>query len=321
MMFKSFMKWMILMTIMITLSSNNWFIFWLMMEMNLLMFIPLMNSKKKNNSNCMISYFIVQSFSSTLFFLSNMCFFLINIYFFKLGIMISIMIKLAVIPFHFWLTNLSEMMNYYSLFIILTFQKFIPLFILVSINMKILIIFAMISSFFGSLFTFNLKSLKKILIFSSISHQGWLMTLLTMKSNFWFTYMIIYSILIFKIMTIFEKNNFNYINSLFKNKLSMSEKINISSLMLSLGGMPPFLGFLMKFISILIIIKISIIIMSILILSSMINIYIYMRMMNINFFLNNIFFNKAITFKNKFKNMFLNLNLFFSMFIMNMILL
>nr|QFQ33831.1 NADH dehydrogenase subunit 2 [Amblyomma geoemydae] len=318
MFFNNFMKWMIILTIIITFSSDNWFIYWLMMEMNLMLFIPLMNSKKKNSSNWMVAYFVEQSFSSTLFFMMSISFNMFNLLFFEFMIMISILIKLAMIPFHFWLTSLSELINYNTLFLILTLQKFIPLFILVMNFTEKMIFFAMISSIFGSLLLFNLKSFKKILIFSSISHQGWMISLIAMNSNFWFTYMMIYSLLIFKILSILKKNNIELKNNFFKKKIPMSEKISMTTLILSLGGMPPFIGFIMKFLSILIIINNSIFVVMILILSSIINIFIYLRMMNTNLFINSIYFSKKLFFNYNQKSVLFNMYWFISIFILNM---
>nr|YP_010534077.1 NADH dehydrogenase subunit 2 [Amblyomma sparsum]UXX50172.1 NADH dehydrogenase subunit 2 [Amblyomma nuttalli] len=314
-MFKNIMKWMLIMTIMITFSSNSWFIFWLMMELNLLMFIPILNFKKKINANCMITYFVIQSFSSALFLISMLNFNIFNEIFFEFLIMISMMIKLAMIPFHFWLTNLSEMIDFDSLFLILSIQKLIPLFIMTFINLKIMVIFAMMSAIFGSLFVFNLKMTKKILIFSSISHQGWMITLILFKSNFWLIYMLIYSFLIMKISFFLKKGKYQIFSDFYKIKKPLNEKILFCSLMLSLGGMPPFLGFIMKLISIIILKSSPLII--ILIISSMLNIFIYLRMMNSFLFLNstilkNFFFNNYL-----YKHLFININMLISIFIIN----
>nr|BCW91233.1 NADH dehydrogenase subunit 2 [Amblyomma sp.]BCW91246.1 NADH dehydrogenase subunit 2 [Amblyomma sp.]BCW91259.1 NADH dehydrogenase subunit 2 [Amblyomma sp.]BCW91272.1 NADH dehydrogenase subunit 2 [Amblyomma sp.]BCW91285.1 NADH dehydrogenase subunit 2 [Amblyomma sp.] len=319
MFFKNFLKWIIIITIIITISSNSWFMYWLMMELNLLAFIPIMNSKKKNNSNCMITYFIIQTFSSTVFLISILNMNILDFYFFNLSLMISLMIKLAIIPFHFWLTHLSEMIDFKSLFLILTVQKFIPLFILSLFLMKIIIIFAMISSIFGSIFVINLKSLKKILIFSSISHQGWMISLILVKSNFWISYLIIYSFLIFKITYLFNKNKFYTTNNLFFNKKMFFEKISTLMLMLSLGGMPPFMGFIAKMISIIIIMNNNNIIILILIISSIINIFIYLRMMNPHLFINLINFKNYFKNALKYKNLIMNINMMITIFVINLI--
>nr|YP_010534051.1 NADH dehydrogenase subunit 2 [Amblyomma gervaisi]UXX50146.1 NADH dehydrogenase subunit 2 [Amblyomma gervaisi] len=319
MLFKNFLMWMIMVTIFITISSNFFFIFWMMMEINLLMFIPVMNFMKTNNSNCMISYFVIQSFSSTLFLISITYHFMYNINIFELLIMISLMIKLGMIPFHFWITNLSEMFNYLLLLLILTIQKIIPLFIMTFINNKLFIMFSMISSIFGTAFLYNLKSLKKILIFSSISHLGWMTTLILLKSTFWFSYMMIYSFLIMKITNIFKKYNLNLMNNFYMLNKNNFNKISTISLMLSLGGMPPFLGFIMKFISILIILNKNSLIMMILIISSMMNIFIYIRMIYPYLFYNTMSINVYLFLKLNLKGLILNLNLMISVFFLNLL--
>nr|YP_011017328.1 NADH dehydrogenase subunit 2 [Amblyomma naponense]WQF68991.1 NADH dehydrogenase subunit 2 [Amblyomma naponense] len=323
MLFKNTMKWFIMMTIIITISSKSWFIYWLMMEMNLLMFIPIMNTNKKNNSNSMITYFVIQSFSSTLFFFSAMnSSIFYQTYIFNYFMMISIMIKLAMIPFHFWLSSMSEMIDYSSMFIILTLQKFIPLYILTNLNSKMLIIFASISALFGSMFAFNLKSFKKILIFSSISHQGWMTALIMIKSNFWISYLMMYSLLIYKISFFLEKSNYNLImNKFFMFHNNNKIKISLMSMMLSLGGMPPFFGFMIKLISVMILIKYSNLIIIILIISSMINIFFYIRIITPNLFLNIFKIKNILKYNQWSKNLILNMNIMITMFMLNLMLL
>nr|YP_011017380.1 NADH dehydrogenase subunit 2 [Amblyomma neumanni]WQF69043.1 NADH dehydrogenase subunit 2 [Amblyomma neumanni] len=314
MFFKQIMKWFILLTIIMAITSNSWFIYWLMMEMNLLIFIPIINSNKMSNSNLMVSYFIVQSFSSSIFFLGAMNFFVFQNILFKLLMMISIMIKLALIPFHFWLTSLSELIDYPSLFLILTAQKFIPLFILSKVSMNILFVIISVSTLMSSIFAINSKTIKKILIFSSISHQGWLIALILVKSNFWLTYMVIYSLLLYKITFLLKKFNMKQISNLFMMQKDSLSKISIIMMMMSLGGMPPFFGFIVKLISILIFIKNLNYIVIILISSSMINIFFYIRMITPSFFLNLLNFKNLMKIKFLMKNSFISLNIFLTIF-------
>nr|WEF74975.1 NADH dehydrogenase subunit 2 [Amblyomma mixtum] len=321
MFFKNVMKWLIVMTILISLSSDSWFVLWLMMEMNLLMFVPILNKKKNNNSNLMVSYFIIQSFSSTLFFFSSLNLLIFNMEIFKMIMNISMLIKLASIPFHYWLTSLSEMIDFNSLWIILTLQKFIPLTVLSKFNTEIIILFAALSSIISSILALNSKTVKKILIFSSISHQGWIISLILMKSNFWMTYMLIYSSLIFKISSNFEKMISFSMSSMFFVFKKYSEKISIISLMLSLGGMPPFLGFFIKLSSIIILINNFNFIIIILIMSSMINIYFYLRILTPLLFINNYNFKNHFKKNHYNKNFILNMNIIISIFLLNLMIL
>nr|UNO53793.1 NADH dehydrogenase subunit 2 [Haemaphysalis longicornis] len=278
MFFKNLMKWMIMLTIIISISSKSWFIFWLMMEMNMMMFIPILKENKMENCNSMITYFIIQSFSSIMFFMASsmtiMNFSMIN----ETLINIALMIKLAMIPFHSWLMLISETLEYNSFMIILTIQKLIPLFILSQMKSKITFFISILSVIMSVVMIFNLKLFKKILIFSSISHLSWMIIMMYSSSNFWMSYMTIYFIMIFSIIKILKKNNINSLDNMMNVKLLNNDKISMIMLLMSLGGMPPFMGFVIKFVAITIIIKYSIITMIILILSSLVNIFIYIRM-------------------------------------------
>nr|YP_010324872.1 NADH dehydrogenase subunit 2 [Haemaphysalis sulcata]UNO53923.1 NADH dehydrogenase subunit 2 [Haemaphysalis sulcata] len=278
MFFKNLMKWLIMITIVISISSKNWFIFWIMMEMNMMMFIPILKQNKLQNCNSMITYFIVQSFSSIMFFMFSMMTITNFSVFNETLIVISLMIKLAMIPFHSWLILISETLDYNSLMIILSMQKVIPLFILSKMKTELSFIFSMISLIFSSIMIFNLKFLKKILIFSSISHMSWMIIIMNFMSNFWMTYMFIYFFMILMLTKFLLKSNVFLIYDLMKLKMTNSNKIGIIVSLLSLGGVPPFIGFVIKFLAINIIIKYSIISMMILITSSLLNIFIYIRM-------------------------------------------
>uniref|UniRef100_A0AAT9FFG5 NADH-ubiquinone oxidoreductase chain 2 n=1 Tax=Haemaphysalis megaspinosa TaxID=1155002 RepID=A0AAT9FFG5_9ACAR len=317
MFFKILMKWMIMITILISISSNHWFIYWIMMEMNMMMFIPIMKQNKLENCNSMITYFIVQSFSSILFFMSSSMISMNYSYFMEILINISILIKLAMIPFHFWLISISEMLDYNSLLIILTIQKIIPLFILFKMKTEISLFISILSLVLSSVMIFNFKMLKKILIFSSISHLSWMIILMTISSNFWISYMIIYFLMINSIVNFLKKNKITTISEMTSNKISINEKISIIISIMSLGGMPPFVGFMIKFIAIMLIIKYSIIVMMILIMSSLINIYIYIRMITPAL----LTFNKTefnFNFKKIEINSFFNFLIILTLFLMNL---
>nr|YP_010253930.1 NADH dehydrogenase subunit 2 [Rhipicephalus linnaei]QTZ18359.1 NADH dehydrogenase subunit 2 [Rhipicephalus linnaei]QTZ18372.1 NADH dehydrogenase subunit 2 [Rhipicephalus linnaei] len=280
------MLWIIIISILISMSSNSWFIFWLMMEINMMSFIPIMNEFKLKNYNSMIMYFIIQSFSSSLFFISSFQYSLFNTELFLSLINISILIKLGVIPFHFWLMLISESLNFNSLLILLTIQKIIPLLIIEKFLNKMMIPLFVLSSLMASILAMKYKLMKKILIFSSISHQGWILCLIAKKVNFWFSYLIMYSVIIYTIIINCKMVNFNSLNNLTSSKMSVKMKNTMIMSMMSLAGMPPFLGFFMKIVAILYLIKMNLIFITILIISSLINLFFYLRIMTPFFFIN-----------------------------------
>nr|YP_010324937.1 NADH dehydrogenase subunit 2 [Dermacentor steini]UNO54118.1 NADH dehydrogenase subunit 2 [Dermacentor steini] len=317
MFFKKTMLWVIMISILISISSNSWFIYWLTMEMNLMSFIPIMNSYKTKNCNSMAIYFIIQSFSSSLFFISSFQFSLNNSEFFLMIINVSLLIKLAIMPFHFWLTSISETLSFNTLFLILSLQKIIPLFILTKFFLKTLIILVVFSTFFSSLMALNLKLIKKMLIFSSISHQGWMMCLIFKKVNFWILYLVIYMWIIYSIINLCKKYNMFMLSSTMINKMNYNEKMSFISQFMSLAGMPPFLGFFMKIMSIFILMKLSSLFVMILIISSLINLFFYFKILTPFLF---IFSKSSKNNKISFSKTFLmNMNFMILIYFMNML--
>nr|AGH19706.1 NADH dehydrogenase subunit 2 [Rhipicephalus microplus] len=307
MFFKKLMIWIIIITVLISLSSNSWFIYWLMMEMNMMSFIPLMNNYKLKNLNAMITYFVVQAFSSSLFFISAFQYNMMQIEFFLFLINVSILIKLGMIPFHLWLISISEMLHFNSILILLTMQKIIPLLIAEKFMNNSLIPLFTMSTFFAAFLAMKHKLMKKILIFSSISHQGWILCLLVKKFNFWIAYLMLYFIIFFNIIKIFNKHSIIFFSDFMKKKMKTEIKIKMIMLMMSLGGMPPFLGFFMKIVSIYLLMSLNLIFIFMLILSSLLNLFFYMRMIIPLFFINLKFFTWNNIFLNK--NIYMNMNL------------
>nr|QLD97115.1 NADH dehydrogenase subunit 2 [Dermacentor rhinocerinus]QLD97128.1 NADH dehydrogenase subunit 2 [Dermacentor rhinocerinus] len=317
MFFKKTMIWVILVSILISTSSNSWFIFWLAMEINLMSFIPIMNNYKIKNCNSMITYFIMQSFSSSLFFIASFQFNLSNSSFMLSIINISLFIKLAIIPFHFWLISISESLNFNALFLLLSFQKIIPLFILSKFIMNQMISVILISTLFSSILALNIKLIKKLLIFSSIAHQGWMMMLILKKINFWFSYLLMYSVIIYSIIELCKNFKLYSMSKITINKMNLSNKINMITMLLSLGGMPPFLGFFMKMFAIYLLMHYNFLIIAILIISSLINLFFYLKILTPIFFLHfKNMKNTTLLFNNKF--LFNNINIMMLIMLINL---
>nr|AIZ58536.1 NADH dehydrogenase subunit 2 [Reticulinasus faini] len=295
--------WFLMMSMIMALSSSSMFFLWICLEINIMSFIPLMNLKNSMSMNSIMIYFIIQSVSSSLYIFISSIFYLnmISINILTVFIMISMLTKLGSAPFHFWFPQISEGMSFNSLSILLTLQKIIPLYILSIFNNKMMMIPIILSLLIGSMGGFNQTTVKKILTFSSISHMSWMMSLLLISNNFWMTYLMIYSLIVFLLTSIL---NFFKINSL----LTMYKKNNEINLLfiitlLTLGGMPPTIGFIMKWMSLKIISNQFFIISIPLIMSSLINLYFYLRLSYNSTMKNSYFYKWEKNYSNKLMSM------------------
>nr|QVV23852.1 NADH dehydrogenase subunit 2 [Hyalomma asiaticum] len=317
MFFKKTMLWVLMTSIIMAISSNMWFIYWLLMEINLMAFIPIMNNYKMKNYLSMIVYFVIQSFSSSLFFLSSFMFMLNETPLFLNILNIAILIKLSIIPFHYWILLMSESLDFFPLFILLTMQKIIPLLIIEKFMTNLSLYFTMFSTILSSIFMMKLKLVKKIMILSSISHLGWILSMIFFKINFWMTYLIIYMYIISSLIKTCQNYNFFTIKHMMTMKIHSKIKLSLLTNILSLGGMPPFLGFFIKAMSILILMKHTTAFIFILILSSLMNLFTYIRMLTPLFLLSNKTIKNSFFFFN-FKNFFFKINMIMLIFMLNM---
>lgn len=263
----------------ITISSSNWISIWIGLELNLFTIIPILNFKLSLYSNeSSIKYFIIQAFASILFLIiliNKSIFFLINNNFI---LIIPLLIKLRLIPFHLWLPSIIEGLNWLSCFIIFTWQKISPIIIISYLNLNKNIIFLISIIIINSLIGINQNSIRKILAISSINNSTWILIAILINENLWINYFFIYSILNFLIINLLNKYKINYINQIKFFNLNLFFKLNILILILSIIGLPPILGFLIKWILIKTIIYNKILlILIILIILTILNLYFYLK--------------------------------------------
>nr|AVE15639.1 NADH dehydrogenase subunit 2 [Popa spurca spurca] len=277
--------------VLISLCANSWMGAWMGLEINLLSFIPLLSSNKNMfSTESSLKYFLIQAIaSSTLLFLIILKTNIHEMFYFSKNstwnnlIMIPLLMKIACAPFHWWLPSVVEGLSWMNCFIILSIQKIAPLMLIsYMLTNNYFIQFMIISSaFIGAIGGLNQISLRKILSFSSINHIGWMLTAMIMGPNLWVMYFTIYTINITSIILMTAMTNLSYISQTF-NSLNNKKiiKFTLFIAMLSLGGLPPFLGFFPKWITIQFMAQnLMIFTSTILIMSSLLTLYYYMRMM------------------------------------------
>nr|UZA61300.1 NADH dehydrogenase subunit 2 [Rhynchothorax sp. JZ-2022] len=271
-------------TIVWGISSISWFSMWMSLEMNSMMFIPLMwlNSYQSQIESTM-KYFLMQSISSMLLIgLSismNLPLYLygVNMMFYML--FFTLLLKIGMFPFLFWYVEVINKCTFLSMLLIMTVQKLLPIvmmsYILYSMEYKILFILISFNALMGAVLGLNQTMIKKIMALSSVVHMSWLVMSIISGYSIFMSYFFIYSLIIFCLI--------NYIKwfsiSTFMSLLLMKDLL-FSMNILSLAGLPPFSGFIMKWVVIEKLMSMDMFMISvILILSSLISLYFYLRLM------------------------------------------
>nr|YP_010022234.1 NADH dehydrogenase subunit 2 [Neurigona zhejiangensis]QOL12424.1 NADH dehydrogenase subunit 2 [Neurigona zhejiangensis] len=246
----------VMMGTMMAVSANSWVNSWMGLEINLLAFIPLMNDTNNlKSTEASLKYFLTQALASSILLFSVIMYYMKMNYTFmmeenqsiKMIIMTSLLMKSGAAPFHFWFPEVMEGLSWINSLILMTCQKLAP-FMLLSyiISKSFSIMISIMTITIGSLGGLNQTSLRKIMAFSSINHLGWMLSALMINSNLWILYFIFYSMLSASIIMMFNTSKLFHFNQLFSNNNSIMMKLSTMINFLSLGGLPPFLGFFPK---------------------------------------------------------------------------
>nr|WCB99516.1 NADH dehydrogenase subunit 2 [Meteorus sp. 1 XHS-2023a] len=289
------------------ISVNSMISVWVNMEMNLMMFLLMMILNNVNIYDSSMKYFLMSSFSSSVFILViNLNYYFFN-NFFLLVMNLSMFMKLGVFPFYYWFIDLMTNLNWLSCLILSTWQKLIPLYILMNVFNKMLlylVIFmnGLLSVFYGM----NQVNMKKIMGYSSINHMSWMLMSLILSINMWFYYFILYTL--FNLLIMLMLNKLMILNLMdFYGFYDNYLKYYFMYLFMSLGGLPPFFGFSMKWYFIFeAMIKENVFIMMFLLFYSFVYLYYYIRVIYMTMIMNYDsvnFFNSVESYNNNNKNL------------------
>nr|YP_010164095.1 NADH dehydrogenase subunit 2 [Scopimera intermedia]QRK27410.1 NADH dehydrogenase subunit 2 [Scopimera intermedia] len=303
----------------ISISSPSLFGAWVGLELNMMSFIPLITIKMNSYySESALKYFLIQALSSALFISSSLLSFTFLLISFIL-IFLALLLKLGSAPFHFWFPQVMEGLNWPQVFILSTIQKLAPMILLsyLMINntlIKITLISSMASALFGALGGLNTMYLRKMIAFSSINHLSWMLIAISLSDIFWMFYFLIYSLILLSITSsLFSMQAFTLSSIAQLGTYSTFNSLLMSSTFLSLGGLPPFTGFIPKWFMIQIMMNMNLFVpLAILILSSLLTLYFYLRVVIMFIILSNPVMNFYLKYDSRSHNYSLPLKMFFN---------
>nr|ADU55303.1 NADH dehydrogenase subunit 2 [Dosidicus gigas] len=271
-----------------SLSSSHWLTMWMGLEINLMGFLPLMNIKGKTlEAEASMKYFIIQSMSSSILIISSVLMYNNTLSWysmftdstFSLMIILSLVLKLGGAPLHFWMPSIAKQMSWSILFMMLTWQKLAPLLMLslLNSNLMVVMLISMASTIVGSVMALNQTNIQLIMTYSSISHLGWMLSMITINSSLTMMYFFNYIMISMPLMNMLSMTLGNHLFMLTQ-QTKMNNMIPIS-LILSLGGLPPLLGFMSKLIILISLIEMKLMMLTMfMFVGTLISLYFYLNM-------------------------------------------
>lgn len=254
----------------LVINRDDWFLIWLGMEINIIIFIVLIYVRYRmfNIESC-IKYFFIQSLGSAVFIILFYC----DNIFIDIIICLSLRYKLGAGPFFYWFPSVCEGISWLSCFILISVQKVIPLILIIMFISWIVFFIVIISLLFGVLGSFNQKDLKRLIAYSSVYHLGWIFLCIMISNLSWINYILLYMCIIFPVIYFLKYKQIINLVILIKDK----NKLSLVILVLRIAGIPPFLGFFLKWFAFVRIVNVDFLFLFILISSSVIMFYIYFR--------------------------------------------
>nr|YP_010481343.1 NADH dehydrogenase subunit 2 [Sinomicrurus japonicus]BDB03963.1 NADH dehydrogenase subunit 2 [Sinomicrurus japonicus] len=283
----------IMSTLLITMATH-WLMIWVCLEINTLSMIPMISKPHHPRATeAATKYYLTQTMASTtLLFATTMN--AMNTSNWETHITtdpmtttmitMTLMMKMAAAPFHFWLPEVTQGTTTLTTLTILTWQKIAPLAIMLTthskMNQVLLLTSAALSITIGGLGSLNQTQLRKLMAFSSIAHTGWVIATMTTAPKI--------STLTFTVYALTTTPIFLSINHTMATTIKDMGMIWITSphlmlimalTILSLGGLPPLTGFMPKWLILNKMTSMNMIVeATTMAVSSMLSLYVYMRL-------------------------------------------
>nr|AFB19559.1 NADH dehydrogenase subunit 2 [Spelaeornis troglodytoides]AFB19560.1 NADH dehydrogenase subunit 2 [Spelaeornis troglodytoides] len=245
----------------ITISSNHWVAAWTGLEINTLAILPLIaKSHHPRAIEAATKYFLTQAAASALLLFSSMmnawhtgqwditqlthpasCLILTS----------AIAMKLGLAPFHFWFPEVLQGSPITTALLLSTIMKFPPITLLYmtspSLNPTLLTCMAILSTAVGGWMGLNQTQTRKILAFSSISHMGWMAIIIPYNPKLTLLNFFLYALMttaVFLTLNSMKTSKLSTLMTTWAKTPTLSATLLLT--LLSLAGLPPFTGFLPK---------------------------------------------------------------------------
>nr|UWT52297.1 NADH dehydrogenase subunit 2 [Neomphalidae sp. Hatoma] len=287
-----------------SLSASHWLAVWGGLEINLIAFIPLMVYRGTVlETESAIKYFIFQAVGSAMIMFSSILSFgsdfawdfssSSSMMAMSKGILILIMgllLKLGAFPLHYWFPGVVAGLSWLTNLLLFTWQKLAPLFLLFSlfclwegsILFFLMMVVAAGSSIVGGIGGVNQTQLRALLAYSSIAHMGWMIFCCCLSESGVKIYFMIYVFITLCVFLSVWESDMNLIFQVFSSFLGKNVVLRalVIILLLSLGGIPPLLGFVPKWVVINLTVSSSMVVtLGFLILGSLISLFYYLSLM------------------------------------------
>nr|QNQ65318.1 NADH dehydrogenase subunit 2 [Amphiura sp. JN-2020] len=277
----------------VALYSSSWILMWSLIELVTILMISLMSSHLSPRVvESMAKYYIIQAVASAVLLLGILSRYylsgLTSIFSFYEGfsyglILIGLFIKIAVFPNPFWFVDVISGVGLLRGFYIIVVSKLLPIYLYMSITTSInffILLGGLGAVTFGSILGLNQTNVRKLVALSSVAHLGWLIVgfpSLSLSSCIFV--LLSYFLMVFPVLWISGSYEVEDLSNMSRCYFHPWLLLVLILSLLSLGGLPPLLGFIYKWIIFVGLVKANAYMVGgYLILMSLISLFFYLRL-------------------------------------------
>ena len=218
-------------------SVLNFYLFWIIIELCMLLFIGFCFSTFSSGVSSLIIYFLVQTVASFSLFL----FYIIRIPFF---FSLFLVFKLSMFPFHSWFLSVVYSFSNFGLFLVSSFHKLPSFLLLVYFPSFLSLSVFSLSSIFSLLFSCSLmlftSDFRILILSSSVGNNSWFF----FSSYSLHVFLLFFIVYCFSLSIVFQYvSNRNFFVSI---SSSLSSSLGLVLSLVALSGFPPFPLFFFK---------------------------------------------------------------------------
>nr|AAD51534.1 NADH dehydrogenase subunit II [Abronia oaxacae] len=248
----------------ITMSSYHWLLAWMGLELNTLAILPIISkAHHPRATEASTKYFLTQAAASAMILFSSVTnaqttgqwsILQLEDPLAQTLLTMALAMKLGLAPTHFWLPEVLQGTSLKTTLIIITWQKLAPmtLMLLTWNQISTITITAMgtLSVVIGGLGGLNQTQLRKIIAYSSISHLGWMATIITKSNKLALLNLTMYLLISTPLMLSLILTSMKTTKDLMTTWTTSPMLTSLTMItLLSLGGLPPLTGFLPKWLT------------------------------------------------------------------------
>ena len=218
---------------------------WIILEVNFLSFVGLLRVSPVARANRSLNYFLVQALGRRIM-LIRLILLLRNFNsLYDALFFYALIMKLGGAPFHNWYLTLIQKLSWNFIWLLACWQKIIPL-IIVSLSLSSQLSFITWATVLvGGLGTIKQSSVKKIFAFSSIFTLGWILAAILIAKLCWWSFFWGYALGLGSFVICISRTwPMNTKNERAHYRLPFM--ILLFIILLTITGIPPFLGFFLK---------------------------------------------------------------------------